>query len=142
MLRISDNKKEFIDFNLIYTKEYFNKNTNLLLLIFVGIFIGFINGFCGGGGGMIVVPILNTVFKLPDKVSHATTIFIILPLCVCSFLVYALKKSIEMDIALIIGAGFVLGGVVGAFLLKKISNKFLKLIFAVIILASGIRLII
>ena len=46
-----------------------NKKFGILGLIF-GVVIGFINGFFGGGGGMIVVPVLYYIFKLPEKVSH------------------------------------------------------------------------
>lgn len=41
------------------------KVKNLHIILF-GTLIGIINGFFGGGGGMIVVPLLTKLFKLPQ----------------------------------------------------------------------------
>lgn len=115
---------------------------SLFTLILFGLTVGFVNGFWGGGGGMICVPILVNLLKLPEKKGHATTILIMLPLCITSFIVYLIKGSIDLTIAINVGVGFVVGGVLGALLLKKINNTILKLIFAVIIIVGGIKLII
>ena len=115
---------------------------NIFWLILSGVFIGFVNGFWGGGGGMICVPILVNLLKLPEKKGHATTILIMLPLCIASFVVYLLKGSVDISLAINIGIGFVIGGVLGALLLKKINNTILKLIFAIIIILGGVKLII
>ena len=115
---------------------------NIFWLILSGIIIGFVNGFWGGGGGMICGPILVNLLKLPEKKGHATTILIMLPLCIASFVVYLIKGSIELSIAIKVGIGFVIGGVLGAIILKKINNTILKLIFAVVIIVGGIKLII
>lgn len=115
---------------------------NVFTLILFGLIIGFINGFWGGGGGMICVPILVNLLRLPEKKGHATTILIMLPLCIASFIVYLVKGSIDLAMAINVGAGFVIGGILGAILLKKINNITLKLVFAVIIIIGGIKLII
>lgn len=115
---------------------------SIFWLILCGVFIGFVNGFWGGGGGMICVPLLTNILKLPEKNGHATTILIMLPLCIASFVVYLLHGSIEIITAINVSVGFVIGGIIGAILLKKINNKALKLIFAVIIILGGVKLII
>ena len=43
-----------------------------------GIISGFINGFFGGGGGMIVVPMLINLLGFSPKQAHATSIAVIL----------------------------------------------------------------
>lgn len=114
---------------------------NVFWLILSGLFIGFVNGFWGGGGGMICVPILVNLLKLPEKKGHATTILIMLPLCIASFIVYLLKGSVDLGLALNVGIGFVLGGVLGAIILKKINNIALKLVFAIVIIVGGVKLL-
>lgn len=110
--------------------------------VFIGCIIGFINGFWGGGGGMICVPALTFLLGLPEKKAHATTIFIMLPLCIASFVIYYIKGFVQFDGRMwIITAGFVVGGVLGALLLKKINNTILQIVFAVVIIAGGIRLL-
>lgn len=107
-----------------------------------GALIGLLNGFFGGGGGMICVPLLENVFKLDNKVAHATTIAVILPLSLASSFVYFFKNNINHVQLLYICAGVVAGGILGALLLKKLSGKIVRLIFAIIMLAAGIRMVI
>jgi len=114
----------------------------IIWLILAGLFIGFVNGFWGGGGGMICVPILVNLLKLPEKKGHATTILIMLPLCIASFVVYLIKGSVKLSLAINVGIGFVIGGVIGALILKNINNVVLKLIFSVVIIIGGVKLLI
>ena len=56
------------------------KKNNLkqwLLDAIFGSIIGFINGFLGGGGGMVAVPLLEKIKKLDNKKAHATAIAVI-----------------------------------------------------------------
>ena len=133
-----DNDKFLIEFNTMQMVEKACK-INVFWLIISGLFIGFVNGFWGGGGGMICVPILVNLLKLPEKKGHATTILIMLPLSIVSFIVYLINGSIEVGMAVNIGIGFVIGGILGAILLKKINNKALKLIFAIVIIGNQYR---
>jgi len=134
--------------------EYDNKNSyekpsqneekpkqKIWALILLGLVIGFINGFWGGGGGMLCVPALTLLLKMPDKEAHATTILIMLPLCISSFVVYLIQGALQWSIAGIVTSGFVVGGLIGAVALKKINNVALRVVFSLIIIASGIRLL-
>ena len=42
---------------------------------------GIANGFFGGGGGSILVPLLTKVCRLDQRKSFATSVAVILPLC-------------------------------------------------------------
>lgn len=106
-----------------------------------GLVVGFLNGFFGGGGGMIVVPLLMFLLKMPEKKAHATAIFVILPLCIISSLVYILKGSMDWGQLGFCTIGFVIGGTLGALLLKKIDNKVLRIIFSVIMVGAGIKML-
>lgn len=117
-----------------------SKTKIIIIGLISGIFIGFINGFFGGGGGMLVVPILSFLFLLPEKEAHATAIFIILPLCVISSVIYIIQGSIDWLQLLYSSIGFIIGGVLGALLLKKMNNKVLKIIFSLVMIGAGIKL--
>ncbi len=112
------------------------------ILIFSGAIIGLINGFFGGGGGMICVPILQKVLSLDAKQSHATAIMVIFPLSLMSAFVYVINGFISSFPLLTVGLGVVSGGIVGAFALKFLPPKAIRLIFAIIMFAGGIKLII
>ncbi len=111
------------------------------LLILCGAIIGFLNGFFGGGGGMICVPLLENVLHLESKYSHATAIVIIFPISFISAIIYLLSGSVETIPLVTVGLGVVAGGILGSFALKILPPKALRVIFALIMLAGGVRLI-
>ena len=106
-----------------------------------GIIIGFINGIFGGGGGMITVPVLEHFIGLNVKKSHASAIFIILPLSIVSIITYFVNGSLELSGGLFVMFGVVCGGVIGSVLLKKLKSKWIAIIFAVIMIGAGAKLI-
>lgn len=114
------------------------KNNNKITGIILGVVIGFINGFFGGGAGMLVVPSLIHFYAMKDKQAHATSLLVIFPLSIISSIVYLIKSGIKVVLCLKVGIGFVIGGVIGALLLKKTNNKILRFVFSIIMVACGI----
>ncbi len=109
--------------------------------IITGLVCGFINGIFGGGGGMVVVPMLIFMLGLkPDK-AHATAILIILPLTILSTILYASFGVLKVNIALPVSIGVTAGGIVGAFLLSKLSNKWVVVIFSVVMAVAGFKML-
>ena len=102
--------------------------------------IGFINGFFGGGGGMLCVPLYNKILKRATKQSHATAIAVILPISIASAITYIIGGSFDLKSALITSAGVVAGGIAGALLLKKLNSAAVAVIFALIMIAAGVKL--
>ncbi len=90
---------------------------------------------------MLVVPLLTYFGKLEEKESHATAIAIILPLTVVSGIVYVLKGVYDLQVGVPVGIGFVVGGVIGSLVLKKLNGKVLCVIFTLLMIAGGIKLI-
>ena len=80
----------------------FLKNAAVALL---GGAVGFINGFFGGGGGMVLVPLLEKVLGCPVKKSHATAIAIILPVSLAGAITYIISGFFEWTPALLILQG-------------------------------------
>lgn len=118
-----------------------NKHSiNIFWLIIVGLLIGVINGFFGGGGGMICVPLL-LLLGLPNKQAQATAIFVMVPISIASGFVYYTNGFIQWQIALLLGVGSVLGGILGALLLKKLNNLTLQYIFAFVVLLAGVKML-
>lgn len=117
------------------------KDTSIWIKLVTGAIIGFVNGFWGGGGGMICVPLLTQVIRLPEKKSHATTLLIMLPLSIVSLIVYIIRGNMPWFDAFRIGIGFVVGGVIGALLLKLLSNMWLGILFSMIIMAGGLKML-
>ncbi len=119
----------------------FTKKQKVFLILSGGA-IGLLNGFFGGGGGMICVPILQKVLGLDAKHSHATAIAVIFPLSLISAFVYVINGYISSFPLLSVGLGVVLGGITGSFALKFLPPKAIRIIFAIVMFVGGIRLIV
>lgn len=113
-----------------------------LLVIICGIAIGFLNGFFGGGGGMVCVPLLEHVLKLESKNAHASTIAVILPLSVISSIIYIVSNDINFMQLGFVTLGVCIGGVLGAFALKKLKSNIVRIIFVIIMIVAGVTVII
>ncbi|MCI8732901.1 MAG: sulfite exporter TauE/SafE family protein [Clostridia bacterium] len=113
-----------------------------LLISLAGIFIGIVNGIFGAGGGMLAVPALSYIFGYDDRHSHATAIAVILPLCLVSTVVYALRGSFQWAVVLPTVIGVIIGGVLGAMLLKRLSNDIISFLFYGLMLFCGIKMLI
>lgn len=122
--------------------KHINNTKHFWIYLIIGLTVGFINGFFGGGGGMIVVPLLIFALGLRDKTAHATALLIILPLCMVSSIVYICNGVVDWGQTLFVGIGACIGGLIGASLLKKLSNKAIRIIFSIIMLIAGIKMII
>ncbi len=105
-----------------------------------GLLIGGINGFFGGGGGMICVPFL-LLLGLSNKKAHATAILIMLPISIASGIVYYSHGFIDFWITLWVSVGSIVGSILGALILKKVSNKALSYIFPFVMIAAGVKML-
>ena len=108
----------------------------------VGGVIGFINGFFGGGAGMLLVPAIGLLYGCSVKQSHATAIAAVLPMTLASTAIYYFEGVGAGEAFRPASLGVVAGGILGAVLLKKLSSKWIGAIFNIIMIAAGVRLII
>lgn len=119
-----------------------DKKLQVFLLIITGLVIGFVNGFLGAGGGMLLVPALTLLLGLESKKIHATAVFVIVPICMISGIVYVIKGVFDINVFLPVVVGSVIGGVAGTFLLKKLSNEIISLIFWGLMVFAGVWIVI
>lgn len=127
--------------NKIEKNKNIFKSKKTLICISTGAISGLINGLFGGGGGMVVVPMLTKFLKYNQKQSHATAILIILPLSIVSGLFYCIFGNFNFETGLPVIIGVVLGGIVGALLLSKLSSKWLVLIFSILMAIAGAKML-
>ena len=113
----------------------------ILKRVFVGLIAGIISGLFAAGGGMIVVPALIHVFKLEDAKARATSVFAILPMVVASGILYYKSNYIDWNLGIKCAIGGVIGGIIGAKLLKKISTRTLKILFIMFLIYTSVKMI-
>lgn len=129
-----------MDKKIVLTSNTSSVKIKTILAVLGGCFTGFINGMFGGGGGMIVVPLLTLILGYEAKHAHATAILIILPLSLLSGLLYASFGNLNANIAFPVSIGVTVGGISGALILSKLSSKWLTLIFSLVMVAAGVKM--
>lgn len=107
----------------------------------IGIIAGFISGFFGAGGGLILVPAFSFFFCLSEKESRATSMYAILPMVIVSGIYYHNNNYTDFSIGFKAAIGGIVGAVVGSTLLKKLSGNILKILFAIFLVYMGIKMI-
>ena len=114
----------------------------LAILIPGGMLAGFINGFLGTGGGILLVFLLGLVLPDGENKDHAardrfaTVIAVIIPLSLVSAMIYS--DSVPPTLAAPFILPGMLGGAAGGVLLDRINVKWLKKIFALMVIWAGI----
>lgn len=105
-------------------------------LFFSGLGAGLLNGLLGAGGGILVVALLSRLGLAPRE-AHATSVAVILPLTLVSLAIYSLRGNLPLAAALPFVLPALAGSAAGAWLLRRISPKYLKLCFSLLILYSA-----
>ena len=102
---------------------------------------GAVNGLFGGGGGMVLLPLLSGWCGVEGKRAFATCVAAILPLCAVSAAVYLLRQPFDWAAALPYLIGGLVGGLVGGRLFRRVSVEWLRALFAAFLLYGGVRYI-
>lgn len=110
----------------------------ILLALLVGVVVGAVSGVVGIGGGILFVPALVWLFKMGQIKAQGTSLGALLaPVGILAFLEYYRNGNADLKIALLLAAGFVVGGYFGAVGAQHLPDLLLKRIFATTLIAVG-----
>ncbi len=128
-------------FRIKSNNKYSDKNP-YLYLSFIGIFVGFISGILGIGGGAIISPLLIILGYCPKKIAAITAL--VIPFSSFSgFLTYWAIGNVDWKLTIIAASGGFIGAVFGTWLMqKKLKPVFIKKFLAIILLAMAVKMII
>jgi hypothetical protein len=117
------------------------------LLFLGGCAAGFLAGFFGVGGGIILVPILLSFFQsiqvsslVSTHLTFGTSLLIVVFASFSSALQYSRNGHVVWRAVILIGAASVLGSAAGAMVAGALAGKTLRQIFALVVLLSALRL--
>src|SRR5260370_11574958 len=102
---------------------------------------GLISGLLGIGSGTFKLLELDSLMRLPIKVSTTTSNFMIGVTAAASAGIYFSHGDLPPLVAAPVALGILVGALIGARLLASISNKLLPLIFLFVLLVSAIEII-
>ena len=115
--------------------------TPRFLITIAAICTGIANGLFGAGGGMLAVVVLERLCKLKSEDAHATALMVMLPLSIVSIIVYLIRGAIEFQFVPIVTLGILPGSFLGAKLLGRMRSIWIDRLFALLMLAAGVRLL-
>ena len=104
-----------------------------------GALAGAANGFFGGGGGSVFVPLLTGYCRLDQRQAFATSVAVILPLCALSAGIYFLRGGLDLMAALPYLIGGAAGGWAGGKWFKGMNMLWLKRVFGLLLIYGGVR---
>lgn len=100
---------------------------------------GLVNGLFGGGGGMVLLPLLTGWGGLGQRAAFATCIAVIYPMCAVSAAVYCFQVRPELPVLLPCLLGGTVGGLIAGLTFGKVPVRILKLIFGAFLIYGGVR---
>jgi uncharacterized membrane protein YfcA len=108
--------------------------------------IGAIGGLAGGllgvGGGFVMVPLQVIWAKRSQHRATGTSLAAILPIAVVAAATYYFGRSspqTDLTVAFFLGAGGIVGAFVGSLATRRISDRTLSMIFAVLLVLVGLK---
>lgn len=110
-------------------------------LIILGIVAGIIGSLFGVGGGIIFIPVLTIVYKLPAVEAAAISLVGILSLSAGAASYYTEKKVANVRLGLYLEIGTTIGAIMGAFIAGLIDQWIIFTIFAIFVIANGLRML-
>ena len=102
---------------------------------------GVLSGLLGIGSGTLKVIAMDTVMRLPMKVSTTTSNFMIGVTAAASAGIYFSRGDIPPLIAAPVALGVLAGAFIGSRLLTRLSNKTLRLIFLPVLTIIAIQMV-
>ncbi|MBM6871714.1 sulfite exporter TauE/SafE family protein [Pseudoflavonifractor phocaeensis] len=110
-----------------------------LWALLAGAAAGLLNGLLGGGGGMVLVPLLREKCGLDQRRAFATSVAVILPLCALSAGIYLWRSGMDWGAAWPYLAGGLAGGWLAGRCFRRLPMDGLRRAFGLLLLWGGLR---
>jgi uncharacterized membrane protein YfcA len=114
---------------------------NPFLLLAIGLVSGIASGLLGVGGGIVMVPAMTLLAKLPVQAAIGTSLAVIIPTALSGVVKHHQQGNVNWEVALYISLTAIIGAWVGAWLVGQIPPAMLKRIFGGVLILVGIRML-
>jgi uncharacterized membrane protein YfcA len=112
----------------------------ILLLVLVGLLGGFFSGALGVGGGIIMVPLMLALLKFDQRRAAATSLAAIVLSSISGAITYGVAGHTDVVAGLLLGAGGVVGSLIGTRLLKVLPIAILRWGFIALLVVIAVRM--
>jgi uncharacterized membrane protein YfcA len=112
-----------------------------LKLIAIGTLAGLFSGLFGVGGGSVIVPLLVLWLGYGERAATATSLAAIVFIAAFAAATQGLYGNVHVGDALLVGIPAVGGVLIGAWLQQRLHNRVISLLFAGVLVASAVELV-
>ncbi len=110
-------------------------------LVLIGISAGFFSALFGVGGGIVIVPLLLLLGRWQQRPAMATSLAAIGIIAVAGTVSYGLHGDLKPGAAAIVGVSAAFGALAGTALQQRLANRTLSLLFALLLVGLGVKLL-
>jgi len=113
-----------------------------LIAVLIGSIAGLASGFMGIGGGVVIIPALVFMLGFDQHMAQGTSLAAMIPpIGLLAAYVYYRSGHVNVPVAALIAAGFIIGGMLGAKVVVNIDAATLRKVFGVVLLLLALRMI-
>ena len=113
----------------------------LIPLLVTGVVGGFLSGFFGVGGGILMVPLLMLWAKFDQKRASATSLLAIVPTSLVGAITYASNHQVDVVVAVFVAVGAIIGAPFGSKLLRVLPVAVVQWTFITMMVFEAFRLL-
>ncbi len=103
-----------------------------------GLGAGILSGLVGIGGGQVFIPVMTFGFGASQVVAQGTSLAAIVPTALVGGATHVRQGTVDLQAALWLGAGGVVGGITGALIAVHVAGPFLVRIFGALLIVSAV----
>ncbi len=115
---------------------------SILLPLLIGLIVGILAAIMGVGGGFLIIPAMIYLLGMPTSLVIGTSLFqIIFVASNTTILQASQNQTVDIILALLLLIGSVIGVQIGSKFSNLMKGEYLRLIFGIIVLFVGFKLI-
>ncbi len=111
----------------------------------IGLIGGFLSGFAGVGGGVVLIPLMVGLLGVSQHQAHGTSLVIIIPTAIVAVTQYFIAPASgtppPLDLALAYTLTAVIGAPLGARLITLVNPKNLRQLFGLLLISLAVGLL-
>lgn len=109
--------------------------------VLIGVAMGVLSAMFGIGGGILLIPVLVTLFDFGQQFAAGTSLAVMAPIALIGAIRQTKPGLTDWAMGLRLGAGSVVGATGGALLALSLPGEIIRWIFAVVLLVVAFRMV-
>ena len=116
------------------------RQLKLPVAIAIGAAAGALSGLFGVGGGILIMPALILIGRLPHRLAYGTSLVAVAPIALLGLTGFLLDGKVDWPVVGLLAAGAMIGAAVGTKLGSSIPRRLLVLSFVALLAFAAVQL--